>query len=137
VDRDRVVGDGVVLAAAYDHSRQEYIRLPEGLGLQIGHDGKFGDVVFGIAHHLLEQIVGDLHLHEVEINRIRTNATVLERFGVRIIAQHRMQLELCCSRHECNPSSLGQNRIERERGPTEDPILIRGLGKRKCLACGA
>src|SRR4051812_11867198 len=35
------------------------------------------------------------------------------------------------------PSSLGQSRIERQRGLAENPILIRRLGKRERLARGA
>ncbi len=59
-----------MLAAAHHHGGHQHIGLAVGLGLQIGHDGKFGDVVFGFAHDLLEQVVGDLHLGKIEIDQI-------------------------------------------------------------------
>ena len=67
----RIVGDGVVLAAPDHHGRQEHVRLAVGLGLQIGDDGELADIVFGLAHDRLEQLVGDLHLGEVEIEELR------------------------------------------------------------------
>ena len=71
--------------------------------LQAKAFGKLGDVVSGIAHDLLEQIVCDLHLCKIEINQVRANGTALERRSDRIVAQHRVQLELCCSCHESAP----------------------------------
>jgi hypothetical protein len=94
----------MMLAAAHHHGRDKHIGLTVSLGLQIGHDGKFSDVIFGIAHDLLEQVVGNLHLDQIEIDQIRTNRAALERFRVRIIAQHHVQLELCCSGHETSVS---------------------------------
>jgi hypothetical protein len=60
----------MMLASAHHHGRQQDIRLGICLRLQIGHDGKLGEIVFRLAHHLLEQIICDLDLGKVEIDQI-------------------------------------------------------------------
>ena len=66
------------MAAAHQHSRYQHIGLAIRLGLQVRHNGKLGDVISGIAHDLLEQIVGNLHFDKIEINQNYSKSDTLQ-----------------------------------------------------------
>ena len=51
-----------MLAPAYQDGRKQDVGLARGLSLQIGGDRKLGDIVFGVSHDRLEQIIGDFDL---------------------------------------------------------------------------
>ena len=112
-----------MLAAAHQHGGKQHIGLVERLGLQIGGDRKLAKVVFRFAHDLLEVIVRDLDVGEIEIDQIGMKLSALQRCGVRIVADHRLQAELVGVAMGAR-SLLCQNRIKGLGGLVENPLLV-------------
>ena len=83
-----------MLAAADNDGRQQHVRLVVGFRLQKSDDGELADIVFGVAHDRLEQLIGDFHFGEVEVEQVRLELALFQRGGVGIIAHHRGELRL-------------------------------------------
>ena len=86
-----IVEHAMVLEPPHHHRRQQHQGLAIGPRLQIRDDRHLADVEGPLPHHGAEHLVDRLDLGEVEGDRLRGDLLVLQRSGVRIVAQRHAQ----------------------------------------------